>query len=351
MKIAINMKVQKGPFGGGNQFLKQLIDFSDTNGIKIVHDLNDNDIDLILMMDPRPFLSMTSFGPKDILNYKYKYPKVAVVHRINECDERKATKFMNAQIVLGNLVADASVFVSQWLKDLYAHLPMSARLSFVIHNGSDSEIFKWREKSLPTGGQKIRIVTHHFAANYMKGWEAYLEVDKLISKAEWKNKLEFHFIGNVPSGIKSENIIFHKPVSGRVLAELISENHIYITGSLNEPGSNHQIEAGLCGLPLIYINSGGIPETCHGYGAMFSIVAEIEPALTEIIKNYSQYQAQLKNFPYDGQKCVGQYIAMFKDLVSQNREQKISFLSYCFAYLQITLGFGFYRLMNMARIY
>ena len=41
---------------------------------------------------------------------------------------------------------------------------------------------------------------------------------------------------------------------------------VYITASKNEPSGNHHIEAAQCGLPILYINSGGIPEYSNGFG-------------------------------------------------------------------------------------
>ena len=53
---------------------------------------------------------------------------------------------------------------------------------------------------------------------------------------------------------------------GLELASELKEHDIYITGSLNEPSGNHHIEGALfCGLPILYINSGGIAEYCS-YG-------------------------------------------------------------------------------------
>ena len=55
------------------------------------------------------------------------------------------------------------------------------------------------------------------------------------------------------------------------MAEEIKNHDIYITGSLNEPSGNHHIEAALCGLPILYFNSGGIPEYCQDYGLEIDI--------------------------------------------------------------------------------
>ena len=42
--------------------------------------------------------------------------KTVVVHRINECDERKNTDYVNKSLIKANKVADHTVFVSSWLK-------------------------------------------------------------------------------------------------------------------------------------------------------------------------------------------------------------------------------------------
>ena len=46
------------------------------------------------------------------------------------------------------------------------------------------------------------------------------------------------------------------------LSTKLKENHLYITGSLFEPSGNHHIEGAQCGLPLLFIDSGGTTEYC-----------------------------------------------------------------------------------------
>ena len=55
-----------------------------------------------------------------------------------------------------------------------------------------------------------------------------------------------------------------KPLYGVELADELKKNHLYITGSIFEPSGNHHIEAGQCGLPILYIKSGGTSEYCDG---------------------------------------------------------------------------------------
>ena len=66
----------------------------------------------------------------------------------------------------------------------------------------------------------------------------------------------------------------------------MKKHHGYITASINEPGGNHQNEGALCGLPLLYSNSGCLPEYCDGYGIKFS-KSNFENKLIEFFQNYS----------------------------------------------------------------
>ena len=63
------------------------------------------------------------------------------------------------------------------------------------------------------------------------------------------------------------------------LAAELKRHHAYVTGSMNEPGGNHQNEGALCGLPLLYRRSGCMPEYCAGFGIDFAGVDEVPAAL------------------------------------------------------------------------
>ena len=87
--------------------------------------------------------------------------------------------------------------------------------------------------------------------------------------------------------MKNTNIV--APLSGLELAAELKKNHIYVTGSVNEPSGNHHIEAAQCGLPIMYINSGGIPEYCKDYGLSFELNNFTE-MLEAMIKKLLQIQ-------------------------------------------------------------
>ena len=53
MKISIGSHVVKGPWGGGNLFVINLSNYLIKKGHTVIYDLIDDDIDLILLTDPR----------------------------------------------------------------------------------------------------------------------------------------------------------------------------------------------------------------------------------------------------------------------------------------------------------
>src|SRR5438874_1172205 len=49
MKIAIGMRVHRGPWGGGNQFAAALERHLIKRGVVVTHDLRDTDVDIVLL--------------------------------------------------------------------------------------------------------------------------------------------------------------------------------------------------------------------------------------------------------------------------------------------------------------
>ena len=82
----------------------------------------------------------------DYLNYVKS--ETLIVHRINECDERKGTNFVNKYLIGANNVADQTVFVSDWLMRLYLDQGLNIKNNRVIMAGANNEIFNNRGLSL-----------------------------------------------------------------------------------------------------------------------------------------------------------------------------------------------------------
>ena len=190
---------------------------------------------------------------------------------------------------------------------------MEKEKTSVIMSGSDTLIFNSIGATKKPVNRKFKVLTHHWSSNWMKGFELYLELDKKLSEPTLKNKIEFTYIGNVDKKYEFSNTNILQPLSGLELAEEIKDHDIYITGSLNEPSGNHHIEAALCGLPILYVNSGGIPEYCQDYGLEIDI-ENFEEKILYMIDYYDIFKNKMKNYPFESKKMSSNYLELFNNL-------------------------------------
>jgi glycosyltransferase involved in cell wall biosynthesis len=258
-----------GPWGGSSTFVSQLKKFLEWRGFETGFRLNP-DIDLIVLIDPRPDLQNKSFGMEDIKKIKQENPEIKILHRINECDQRKATSFMDPLLAEANRIADHTVFISEWLRDYHAERWFNIkRPHSVIYNGADPRIFHPIGTESYSGSVPFRLVTHHWSDNPMKGFPVYQQVDEMIEKGELSDT-ELWVIGRWPDSIKWKVAKTLPPTHGRDLADKLRSCHAYLTASLWEPCGMHHVEGAQCGLPLIYHqDGGGIVEAGLKYGIGF----------------------------------------------------------------------------------
>lgn len=316
LKISIGANIINGPWGGGNQFAINLSNYLVKNGHDVVFDLTDTDIDVILLTDPRKKSVSSAFTHKEIFKYRKKINKnVVVVHRINECDQRKNTKGLNKKYInINKKISDYTIFVSKWLYKIYQNEGFDDTRYKIILAGADKNIFNKNNGLIYDSKEKLKIVTHHWSNNWNKGFEIYKKIDNLLDDNYWNSKYEFTFIGNVPKNLKFKNTKLISPLAGKNLAQKLKENHIYITASINEPSGNHHIEAAQCGLPVLYLESGGMPEYCKKYGLSFSEI-NFNEKLEEIKNDYLTYKYKVNSYDYNSDDMSQEFLEVFKKLV------------------------------------
>ena len=319
MKISIGSKFIDEPFGGGNEFIKNLVFRFKQDGHEVLFDLSDKDIDIILLTNPLIDSELSTFNNKHINFYKtFRNQNVISVHRINECDERKNTNYVNNLIIKANKNIDSNIYVSEWIKSLYLEQGIKEKESIVVKGGPLKSVFNSKNKKIWNKKNKLKLVTHHWSSNPMKGIEIYKKIDNLCSDQIWKDKIEFTYIGNLPKNTILKNTNLISPLKPKELASELEKHHIYITASINEPSGNHHMEGVLSGLPVLYINSGALPEYCENFGV--EIKDDLEKSINEIINEYDYYFQKVKDYPYTFEYAYGQIIDHFKFLL-ENRKK------------------------------
>jgi glycosyltransferase involved in cell wall biosynthesis len=84
------------------------------------------------------------------------------------------------------------------------------------------------------------------------------------------------------------------PLRSKSLAKLLHQHDIYIAASRYDPCSNALIEALACGLPAIYLKSGGHPEIVGEAGFGFSVKEDILGLLDRLVREYKYRQSLIQ---------------------------------------------------------
>lgn len=314
MKVSIGMLLRDAPWGGGNRWGQALVRSLQERGVEVRFDLKDPDLDVIVVADPREGSSTATYTDIDIIRYlAFRNWKAVVVHRVNECDERKGTTHVNARLRDAAARVDHVAFISGWLRDLHLGQGMRTAETSVQRNGGEPAIFDRRGYHRWDGVEPLRLVTHHWGNSWQKGFDVYQELDRMLGTPEFSGKVEFTYIGRLPDGFAFANSRYVEPLNGPDLAAAIQQHHVYLTASQNEPAGMHHIEGALCGLPLLYRESGALPEYCRDFGISFA-ADTFEQALGEMLATYDQWADRMGDYPWTDERMCEGYYRLFADL-------------------------------------
>ncbi len=184
--------------------------------------------------------------------------------------------------------ADATIFQSPYSLRKHRELGLEFKSPVVIPNAPDPAIFSAVGRIPLDPGRKTRLISVSWSDNINKGAPVYQWLDEHL---DW-SRFEYTFIGRSPVTFK--NIKMIAPVASADLAHELRQHDIYITASKNDPCSNSLLEALACGLPALYLNSGGHPEITGGAGLAFDIPETIPELLKRTIASYSSLQASIQ---------------------------------------------------------
>jgi glycosyltransferase involved in cell wall biosynthesis len=313
-KIYFSLKPIKGSYGGGNFFVKNMVKYLKSKNYIIVYEL-ESDIDIIFIIDPR----RNTY--ENVVEYKEKNPNVKIIHRVNENDMKREKSINIEPLLIETMkIANIVVFVSKWLHDYFIEKYKLSDLNtkYIINGCDEKTFYPYKNDDLSKKklnfkiNDKIRIVTHHFSSNYLKGFHIYNEIDKLLNS---KQNFEFTFIGNYNENYKPKNINLIGSCNGDRLAKKLRNFDIYLTATQYEPGAMHYLEGLSCGLPVLYcINSGGTKEVCNKYGEEYSDIKSFLEKLELIRNNYEKYYKKI-DYDYLGKKrCCNEYNKIIENL-------------------------------------
>jgi len=308
MNIYFNRRPVAGPWGGGSKILSSIIDecVDRKHNIYFENEIQSiKDLDIIFCNDPRP----TEFVTFEDLLAKRNRTKAKLLQRIGDLGTHGKPD-LTALVSQTSKHADHIIYPSIWAKDSLEKITKKIE-SFSIIENAPLPCFI-RDDAPSNFSTTLKIVTHHWSNNLMKGFDIYEKLDNFCQKSD--GKFEFTFIGRKPENFNFRNYI--NPLDANELSKTLKNYHIYLTASKYEAGANHVLEAIGMKLPVLYHKDGGsIVEYCKEYGIMFDSYEKLQHELTHNLINLENI-AKRMSYARSTKQMAKEYVDLFERLSS-----------------------------------
>tara|TARA_B100000989_G_C19525024_1_gene466304 strand:+ start:47 stop:1042 length:996 start_codon:yes stop_codon:yes gene_type:complete len=297
MNISIFFDFIEGPWGGGNQFLKNL----KKNLVKKKKYENN-------IFKTKAILINSHHKKYKLLFLKFFYKKKILVHRIDgPLDYRSKEKnFQNENIkIINKYFADATIFQSTWSK-LENDIKFT-KFSDVIWNAPDPKLFFYKKNNKKS--KKIKLISTCWSTNLNKGHKWYKYLDETLDFS----KYEMCFIGR--SNFIFKNIKVYPPLNSHDISKHLQKSDIFIFCSKTEACSNSLLEALHTQLPIVYAEGSSNNEIVKQNGISFKNHDIIEK-INIISKKLDKYEFNFNNIYPDIEDVTNKYLLMFQKVKS-----------------------------------
>lgn len=280
--IALFHEFAPPPAGGGHQFLRALKREWERRGLRV-------EINSVSGRTRACLLNSFNF---DADRFRFlRRSNCRVIHRVDgplatyrgtdDGTDRKIWEWNQA-------FAQGTVMQSQFSLQEHVKLGLLFCDPVVVPNAADPAIFFAPEGGRDVAGRKLRVISASWSDNRNKGADVYEWLDQNLDF----DKVDYTFVGRLQVDVKNIRVV--PPVDSMALAELLRQNDVYLTASRNDPCSNSLIEALSCGLPAVYLKSGGHPELVGAAGLGFDTAEQIPALLERMQAEYRLFQEKIK---------------------------------------------------------
>ena len=184
--------------------------------------------------------------------------------------------------------AHGTVMQSRFSLRAHAELGLAFRDPVVIPNAADPGIFYPRKRFESLNGRKLRVVSVSWSDNRNKGVDVYEWLDRNLDFS----RVDYTFVGRISETMRNIRVV--QPMASRELADLLRTHDVYLTASRNDPCSNSLIEALSCGLPAIYLKSGGHSELVGEAGLGFDSADEIPQLIDRMVGEIGNFRQKIR---------------------------------------------------------
>ena len=280
--LALFHEFQPPPTGGGHQFLRALTRELRRRGIEI----EENRIS-----GQTPACLFNSFNFDFGRLRRFSGRGARMVHRVDGPigTYRGFDDGTDRRIVaINEALADATIFQSQYSLARHAELGLDLRSPVVIPNAVDPAIFYPAPRHEPLGGRALRVIATSWSDNPRKGSETLRWLDRNADH----DRVEITFVGR--ASVPLEKICTVAPVGSDALAEILRGHDVYLAASRDDPCSNALLEGLACGLPAVYLRSGGHPELVGEGGIGFDADEELPHVFARLASELDERRRSIR---------------------------------------------------------
>ena len=214
------------------------------------------------------------------------------------CHFHEAVELSTARIAFLGFSPDASIFVSEFLRQEWLRVLPHLKHTHTVHNGADENQFFPRDKSAPSNTVPVILFVGRLYPD--KGADVLMDALRLLNVRGVKaicRMVGSAFSGNSKVTPYIANLIANSPnnveFTGFCSANKIGDEYrradIFCCPSIwQEPFGKVNIEAMGCGLPVVATSVGGIPEIARDGGVVLvnpHSATELADALERLIKD------------------------------------------------------------------
>jgi glycosyltransferase involved in cell wall biosynthesis len=188
---------------------------------------------------------------------------------------------------LNRRYADATIAISQATIEMYRSLGIELTSPRVIYNGVDPSIFNPQGRAPFDPDRKMRLIAVSWSDNPRKGGPVYRWLESVL---DW-DRYELTYVGNTQEQFKRVRVM--PPLPSHELADVLREHDVFVTATQHDAYSNALVEALSCGLPAIYLDSGGSREAVKEAGFGFNDREEIPDLLERLHVEYDSRRSMI----------------------------------------------------------
>jgi glycosyltransferase involved in cell wall biosynthesis len=267
------------PYGGGNQFLLALRAELRRRGY---------DVEVNRVSRSTPACLYNSFNFDFTRLRRFARGDLRMVHRVDGPvgAYRGFDDGTDNRIVEINAFAGATVLQSRYSLEKHSELGFELRNPTVIHNAVDPAIF--HPPAERQHGDRLRVIATSWSDNPRKGFDVLAWLDRNLDFDTY----EVTFAGRTQ--VSFANIAVVDPLPSRELADLLRTHEVFLAASRDDPCSNSLLEALACGLPAVFLRSGGHPELVGDAGFGFDAAEEVPAALGRLRAELAERRAAIR---------------------------------------------------------